>query len=244
MNLIIDIGNTFMKVNLFEGKKINFSQKIKSEQIHKLFSLFDKGVVIEAAIISSVIELDEHFYQKLRSITKKLVVLDAFTPLPLTNEYESIGTLGKDRIAAAVGAYTIFPETNVLAIDAGTALTFEFISDKGAYLGGKISPGMTMRFKALNYFTSKLPLINKKDTFPLLGKNTEEAIVAGVQNGIIFEIDNYISELKSKYSDLKVILTGGDSFFFAHKLKSAIFAELFLTAIGLNTILEYNAKNI
>ncbi len=243
MNLIIDIGNTFTKVFLFEGKKINFSQQIKTSQKDKIFSIIDPKEPIKNAIISSVIELDSRFYEQLRNLAGNLVVLDEFTVLPIVNKYESAASLGKDRIAAAVGAYTIFPETNVLAIDAGTALTFEFISDKGAYLGGNISPGLSMRFKALNYYTGKLPLVDKNNDFPLLGKNTEEAIIAGVQNGIIFEIDNYVKELKSKYSDLKVILTGGDSFFFAHKLKSPIFAELFLTAIGLNTILKYNVKN-
>ncbi len=244
MNLVIDIGNTFMKVFLFEGKKINFSQKIKSKQKNKIFSMLNLEEKIENTIISSVIELDRGFYGQLKSICNNLVILDEFTSLPIVNKYESAATLGKDRIAAAVGAYTIFPETNVLAIDAGTALTFEFVSDKGAYLGGNISPGLSMRFKSLNHYTNKLPLITKNENFPLLGKNTEEAIVAGVQNGIIFEIDRYVEELEKEFSDLKVILTGGDSFFFEHKLKSPIFAELFLTAIGLNTILEYNVKNI
>ncbi len=234
MNLVIDIGNTFMKVFLFEGKKINFSQKIKSKQKNKIFSMLNLEEKIENTIISSVIELDSGFYGQLKSICNNLVILDEFTSLPIVNKYESAATLGKDRIAAAVGAY----------IDAGTALTFEFVSDKGAYLGGNISPGLSMRFKSLNHYTNKLPLITKNENFPLLGKNTEEAIVAGVQNGIIFEIDRYVEELEKEFSDLKVILTGGDSFFFEHKLKSPIFAELFLTAIGLNTILEYNVKNI
>lgn len=244
MNLIVDIGNTLVKVFFFEGKKMSFSQQIESAKRLKIFDILNQGHNIDKTIISSVVELNNGFYDKLKGFSRQLVILDENTKLPITNKYETRETLGKDRIAAAVGAYTIFPETNVIAIDAGTALTIDFISEKGEYLGGNISPGLSMRFKALNNYTSKLPLLGKNDQFPLIGKNTNEAIVAGVQNGIIFEIDNYISEFKSKYSDLKVILTGGDSFFFAHKLKNPIFAEPFLTAIGLNRILEYNVKQI
>ncbi len=242
MNLIIDIGNTLIKVFLFEGKKLCFSQQIESSRKLKIFDLFDKNFAADKIIVSSVIELSEDFYNKLKTLSTQLFVLDEHSQLPIINKYETGATLGKDRVAAAVGAYTIFPENNVLAIDAGTALTIDFISDKREYLGGNISPGLSMRFKALNYYTNKLPLISKNDKFPLLGNSTEQAIVAGVQNGMIFEIDNYIKELSSKYGDLKVILTGGDSFFFEHKLKSRIFAKPFLTAIGLNRILEYNVK--
>ena len=242
MNLVVDIGNTLVKVFFFEGREMSFSQQIESSQRLKLFSILNGNHSIERTIISSVVALNEDFYDRLKNYSCEFIILDEQTKLPITNKYETKNTLGKDRIAAAVGAYTIFPKTNVIAIDLGTALTIDFISDKGEYLGGNISPGLSMRFKALNDNTSKLPLLSERDQFPLLGKNTNEAIVAGVQNGIIFEIDNYISEFKTKYSDLKVILTGGDSFFFAHKLKSRIFAEPFLTAIGLNRILEYNVE--
>ena len=244
MNLIIDIGNTLLKVFLFEGKEMSFSQQIKTSEKQKLFDVLHQADIIENGIISSVVELEKSFFNQINRYCKRLIVLEEHTSLPIINEYETISTLGKDRIAAAVGAYTIFPETNVLVIDAGTALTIDFITQTGQYAGGNISPGLAMRFKALNYYTSKLPLLSKANDFPLLGKNTNQAIVAGVQNGIIFEIDHYINELKDKYEDLKVILTGGDSFFFAHKLKNPIFAEPFLTAIGLNRILRYNVEQI
>jgi len=244
MNLIIDIGNTLVKVFFFEKSKISFSQQIESSKKDKLFNILNQAETIEKAIISSVVTLNKGFYDRLKKNSKHLIILDEKIKLPIINKYETETTLGKDRIAAAVGANTIFPNTNVLTIDAGTALTIEFISENGEYIGGNISPGLSMRFKALNYYTSKLPLVGENEQFPLLGKNTNEAIIAGVQNGIIFEIDNYISEFKGKYDDLKVILTGGDSFFFAHKLKNTIFAEPFLTAIGLNRILEYNVKQI
>jgi type III pantothenate kinase len=242
MNLIIDIGNTMLKIFLFEGKEISFTRQIKTLQKQKVFDVLHQTDIIENGIVSSVVELEKGFLNQINTFCKRLVFLDEHTKLPLINEYETESTLGKDRIAAVVGASTVFPETSVLVIDAGTALTFEFITQTGRYLGGNISPGLSMRFKALNYYTGKLPLLESANDFPLLGRNTNQAIIAGVQNGIIFEIDNYINELKGKYNDLKVILTGGDSFFFAHKLKNTIFAEPFLTAIGLNRILQYNVE--
>ncbi len=242
LNLVIDIGNTFIKVYLFEDRKISMTQKIESNNTDKLFGLVKDMPMPGNAIISSVVKLPVHFYEKLNTYIKNVLVLDQNTPLPIKNNYETKEDLGKDRIAAAVGANTIFPETNVLVIDAGTALTIDFVSENNEYQGGNISPGLTMRFKALNKFTSKLPLLNKSEQYYLNAKNTKSAIVSGVQNGIIFELDSYIDKYHSLYPDLKVILTGGDSFFFEHKLKNRIFAKPFLTAIGLNRILEYNAK--
>ena len=244
MNLVIDIGNTFIKIFLFEYGKISFSHKISSNNTFKVFDLLDEIIQIKKTIVSSVVALPEKFYNKLESFSKTTVILNENTMLPIKNKYLSKSSLGKDRIAAAVGANTIFPDTNVLIIDAGTALTIDFVSAKNEYLGGNISPGISMRFKALNTFTSKLPLFEKSENYYLTADNTKDAIISGVQNGIIFEIDAYINEYNKKYTDLKTILTGGDSFFFEHKLKNTIFAKPFLTAIGLNRILEHNAKHI
>ncbi|MCF6240919.1 MAG: type III pantothenate kinase [Bacteroidales bacterium] len=244
MNLVIDIGNTFIKVFVFEKRKISFSQKISSTNIFKIFDLINDFQKPENIIVSSVIKLPDVFYHKINNHAKKIIYLDEKIKLPIINKYKSKTSLGKDRIAAAVGANTIFPDTNVLVIDAGTALTIDFVSEKNEYRGGNISPGMQMRFKALNTFTNKLPLLDKSEEFYLTANNTNDAIISGVQNGIIFEMDKYIHEYKKKYTDLKVILTGGDSFFFEHKLKNRIFAKPFLTAVGLNRILEYNAEQI
>jgi type III pantothenate kinase len=244
LNLIIDIGNTFIKVFLFEKRKISFSQKISSSDIFKIFDLINDFRKTEYTIVSSVVKLPEEFNQKARKYIQKIIYLNENTKLPIINNYKSKTSLGKDRIAAAVGANTIFPDTNVLVIDAGTALTIDFISEHNEYQGGNISPGIQMRFKALETFTSKLPLLDKSEEFYLTADNTNDAIISGVQNGIIFEMDAYINEYKKKYTDLKVILTGGDSFFFEYKLKNRIFAKPFLTAVGLNRILEYNAKQI
>ncbi len=242
MNLIVDIGNTLTKLFIFDDNKVIYSTNYDTNSEFSLKELFLKYTNINQAIISSVAGISENLLKSIREQVQKLILLDYLTLLPFKNLYQTPETLGKDRIAAIAGAYNIFPYQNVLAIDAGTAITFDFINESAEYLGGNISPGLGMRYGALNYFTKKLPLLEKNDKFPFLGKNTNEAIIAGVQNGLIFEIDAYIQNFSQKYNSLKVILTGGDTFFFAHKLKCPIFAEPFLVAIGLNRILQNNAE--
>ena len=151
--------------------------------------------------------------------------------------------MGKDRIAAMVGAFDLYPDTNVLVIDAGTAITYDLLNDKGRYLGGNISPGLEMRYKALHRFTDKLPLVNQGNMEQLYGQTTEEAIRAGVQHGIVFEADKAIDTFKEFYNNLKVIITGGDAKFFDKKLKNSFFVHFNLTALGLNRILEHNGEN-
>jgi len=242
MNLIIDKGNSFTKIFVFDKDNLIHNQQLKNlspTHVKKIISIFPE---LNNCIISSVSEIKPEIIQQLKESFPKLIVLDETTSLPIQNDYQTPETLGKDRIAAVVGAYNIFPHTNVLVIDAGTAITFDFINSSGTYKGGNISPGMAMRYKALHKFTARLPWLEAKEQNVLIGKNTHEAIIAGVQNGIIFEIDTYINRLLEQYNDLKVILTGGDTFFFAHKLKNTIFAKPFLVAIGLNRILIDNVK--
>ena len=244
MNLIIDIGNTLTKVYIADKGEIVHNEQFSTDNeipTNKIFSTFP---LIKDLIISTVVEKRDIIKNDVLKKLNNIIFLKASTPLPIKNLYQTPETLGKDRIAAVVGAHNIFPGENVLAIDTGTAITYDFINSKDEYYGGNISPGMSMRYKALNKFTSKLPLLSSAEKHPFLGTNTPEAIIAGVQNGIVFEIDAYINKLKGMHKNLKVILTGGDSFFFAGKLKNPIFAESFLVALGLNRILEYNVKKI
>jgi type III pantothenate kinase len=172
------------------------------------------------------------------------IILDERTPLPIKVQYQTPQTLGKDRLAAVVGASFLQPEKDILVIDAGTAITYELIEASGIYLGGNISPGMSIRFKALNHFTGKLPLVQEeKEEVPLIGFSTKTAIQAGVVKGIIYEMDGYINELRSRYPELLVFLTGGHSFYFERRLKNTIFANINLVLTGLNRILEYNVEN-
>ena len=136
----------------------------------------------------------------------------------------------------------MFPSTNNLIFDFGTAITIDFINANNQYLGGNISPGLNTRFKALHHYTGKLPLIEKNEHFEMTGKTTEEAIISGVQKGIVYEIEGYIREMQSSFANLNVIFTGGDAFFFEKKVKNSIFVEPMLVFFGLNRILEYNAK--
>ena len=163
--------------------------------------------------------------------------------LPIRIGYETPHTLGRDRIAAVVGAQSLRPGSNILVIDAGTAITYELLEASGLYVGGNISPGMTTRFRALHHFTQKLPLVSEPEEVLLVGVSTESAIQAGVVNGIVLEMDGYIDLLRLKYPGLLVFLTGGHSFYFERRLKNRIFADINLVLIGLNRILEYNVEN-
>ena len=242
MNLVIDIGNTFFKIYIFEQNKISHFQKYKTIDYQKYHEYLSQIKCIKSSIISSVAGISEELIKLIQQISQKYIILNHTTPIPIVNLYKTPESLGKDRLAGIVGAYNIYNQQNVLAIDAGTAITFDFINQRGEYLGGNISPGVEMRFQALNHFTKNLPLLTQTDSFPYFGTSTDEAIISGVQKGILFEIDAYIDDLRRKYDDLKIILTGGDTFFFEHKLKNTIFAEPNLVAIGLNRILQYNVK--
>ena len=242
MNLVIDQGNTNVKFAVFSDGDIierRTEGELGIETISKLLKDFPE---ISRSILSSSGRYSEEIPDYLTLSVPDFIILNSMTPLPIVNNYQTKGTLGYDRIADAVGAHTIFPANNVLVVDAGTAITFDLVTSTGVYMGGNISPGLDLRFKALNLFTEKLPLVEKSRNFSLLGKNTHEAILSGVLNAVVFEIDGYISELKEIYSDLKVVLTGGDINFFVKNLKNIIFVDSNLNLTGLNRILEFNGK--
>jgi len=240
MNLTIDIGNTRSKLAIFNQGEILEQMVVVEISVKLLKSLLDRHKQIQGIILSSVKTVDSEMISFLNAIPSYFIELNEKTLLPIDNQYKTKKTLGKDRLAAIIGANNILPKHNVLVIDMGTAITFDFITSQNQYLGGTISPGMEMRFKALNHFTDQLPLLHKKESFDLIANSTESAIISGVQNGIIHEINGYINTLKNKYNDLKTFLTGGDAIFFDKKVKNTIFVNLNLNHIGLNTILEFN----
>lgn len=164
--------------------------------------------------------------------------MDYKTKIPINNCYETPETLGMDRLAAAVGAYTLYPKSNCLIIDAGTCITYDFLDTSANYHGGSISPGIKMRFKALQYFTAKLPLIESLTYTGILGKNTSDAIKVGVLQGFKGEVESVIATFKQKYPEIKIIVTGGDISFFETTIKHSIFAVSDLVLIGLNKILN------
>jgi pantothenate kinase, type III len=218
-----------------------FNVPVDHLTVDHLKMLKDEHVQMTKAILSSTKEVDAQLLEFLDRSFDQFIELNHITPLPIANLYETPETLGKDRIAAAVGANELFPDQNVLVIDAGTAITYDFVSAENQYLGGNISPGLQMRFKALNQFTDKLPLVDSSAYFSEIGKNTKEAIRGGVQNGILFEIEKTIELFSGKYEDLQVILTGGDAAFLSQLIDADVLVHLNLTLIGLNRILEFNS---
>jgi type III pantothenate kinase len=242
MNLVIDIGNTRTKFAVFNRGEVLITVPVDEFLTAHIDVLKNEHPEIQKVIVSAVKDYSPALKKALHDNFETFVELDASTPLPIRNLYESPETLGKDRIAAVVGAYDLYPNTNVLVIDAGTAITYDLLTRDGKYLGGNISPGIEMRYKALNHFTGKLPKIERQESNILFGKNTMQAIRAGVQNGTVYEVDTTISRFKDFYDNLKVIITGGDAEFFDNKLKNSFFVHFNLISLGLNRILEYNGE--
>jgi type III pantothenate kinase len=237
VNIVIDQGNTSVKVALFEGKTLFsvFQYKSLSEELlQKIFSTHFP----ESAILCSVKQMDSEVVAFLRSRVPAYFELNEAIALPFTLDYRTPHTLGADRVAAAAGAFFQKPDENLLVIDVGTAITFDLVEKNGVYRGGNISPGPELRFKSLNHYTDRLPLLNGEGELPALGYDTETAIRAGVIRGIVREIDSYMDDYKKNYN-VFTFLTGGYSFYFESKLKSPIFADGNLVLKGLNEILNY-----
>lgn len=239
MNLVIDIGNTVAKIAVFDGTELLEVVHDANTALERLPEVCGK-YACRRAIVATVVDLEEQARRRLEALPVPLLWLDSRTPLPVENLYETPETLGYDRMAAVVGASERFPGRDLLVIDAGTCITYEFIDAAGRYHGGNISPGMQMRFKALHRFTGRLPLVTPEGTLLPLGKDTDTAIRAGVLKGMEYEIAGYIGAMRHKYPELLVFLTGGDDFSFDTNVKSIIFADRFLVLKGLNRILNYN----
>ena len=242
MNLCIDCGNSSTKAAVFNRNQLIETLVYVDFGLTEIEVLFEK-FPIKNCILSSVVKNNENIIQELTRKSQYFIELTSKTTLPIKNLYETPDTLGKDRIAAVAGAAFLKPDTDLLVIDAGTAITYDFINSENEYNGGNIAPGLSMRLQAMHEFTSKLPLVEAETESPFLGTNTKSAILAGAFQGIIFEMDGYINSLKIKYPQLSTFLTGGSTFYFANKLKNTIFAEKNLVLIGLNRILEYNVQN-
>lgn len=231
IKLTVDQGNSNTKLAVFnQDEMIEKISNVDDVLLSTYLSKFDR------VIISSV----KNKIDNISLSSPNIICLNSTTLLPIKNVYQTPHSLGNDRIALAVGANFLFPKKDVLIIDAGTCMTFDFINKKGQYLGGAISPGLTIRYQALNTFTAQLPLLTPSKTPKLIGANTEESIQSGIINGMRSEIDGIIYRYTQSYPDIIVILTGGDAIFFDKGLKNTIFANPDLLMIGLNKILDYN----
>ena len=237
MNLIIDIGNSSYKSAIFNGEAMVEFHKGEYSNIEILDRWFAE-YKIEKAIVSSVIEIPENIEQLLKSHPCGYIRFGTTMPLPIKILYKTPHTLGADRVAAVVGAQGEAPGKDVLVIDAGSAITYDFLDAEGNYHGGNIAPGINMRLASLHEHTGKLPLVTATGDTPWLGYNTETAIRSGVIRGICHEIEGYISEIKKKYPSVLIFLTGGDQKSLIYNIKSCIFADEFLVLKGLNRILK------
>jgi type III pantothenate kinase len=239
--LAIDRGNTLTKLSVFDGKNIvdirSSSDENLEDEIVKLLSAYS----IEYAVFSDVRDGYSHD-AVMNLLPLPLVLVNHTLNFPFSLSYSTPETIGHDRLANIAGACTLFPGRNVLVVDFGTCTTYSMLLEK-TFVGGSISPGRAMRFKALHHFTGKLPLIEPTAGEKLLlGTSTIGSILSGVDHAILLETDSMISEYKSQCNNLEVIITGGDYSFFENSLKSATFAEPQLTQIGLHEILRHNIR--
>ena len=240
MNLILDFGNTFLKVALFEDDQIQFFERISITETEIIINRL-KSKEFENCIISTVVQLDTEILDFLLKKSINLIEFSSKTPVPITNLYQTPNTLGKDRLGLAVAAYTKYTNENVLVIDAGSCITVDLVNENGEYLGGSIHPGLEMRYKSLNQFTDQLPKIEfDENYFALIGTNTETSIRSGVQTAIIHEIEGTINAYKKDYKSLKIIVCGGNANYLATNLKNSIFADEKFLLHGLNQILLFN----
>ena len=240
MNLIIDVGNSFVKLAVFELDRILDKKIMNAENFLENFKKFiEKHETIAKGIMSSVGNLTQ---ADLLCIKKScdMLVLNQDTPVPFSNLYATPKSLGIDRIALVCAAVHHYKNKNVLIIDAGTCITYDFVSSEAEYFGGGISPGLYLRYKALNNYTAKLPLLSPEVPKGVVGDSTKASIHSGVVFGILNEIEGNVLRYQDKYEDLTIILTGGDSEFLSKQLKSTIFVNSNFLLEGLNSILQYN----
>ncbi len=247
MFLVIDQGNTLLKIALFEQDQMRqqwtfteFSTPAYTKLLSEIQSAYGHKPL--HGIISDVSGKVKNWYKPNPGIA--FLFMDHSLLLPLKIKYKTPETLGKDRIALSVGAFNLFPGRDLLVVGAGTTITYDFINHQKEYLGGGISPGIIMRFRGLHTFTGKLPLINPAADAELIGDSTENSILSGVINGVREEVKGIILKYKEWYPEIQVILTGGDMNYFDKFLKSNIFAVSNLVLVGLKDILRYNVENI
>jgi type III pantothenate kinase len=244
MNLSIDLGNTYAKTGLFsEGKLVQTNWKLTYGELVD----YVQSIRPQRIMVSSVSYSEEQLKDEFSKITTDIYLLKSTTPVPLIKLYDTPETLGADRVAAAIGGKVLYPRNNCLVIDMGTCITYDLVDSEDNFHGGIISPGVRMRFKAMNTFTKRLPLLEPDgipDGIPeLIGKNTKHAMQSGVMNGLLAEINGLIEAYDKVLTNINVIFCGGDASYFANRIKYPNFVVPELVLIGLNRILEYNVEH-
>ena len=243
-SLVIDIGNTFIKLAVFEQNHLLQTYQydtVNDAIINKLLHDYD----IDKAIIASV-KKEKPAWQPALAAKVNLQNFTAGMAKGIINHYKSMATLGADRLAGVMAANHLYPGVNNLVISGGTCITYDWVDAGGNYYGGSISPGLNMRYKTMNYYTDALPLVNADEKFDQsFGTDTVTAMQSGVQNGIKYELAGFISSYKNDKQGLNILLSGGDSIFFDTLLKNSIFApcikiEPYLVLKGLNAAIQNN----
>ena len=242
MNLIIDLGNTRIKYFVFNNNNEIDSTNLNLDDWEiELNKLLDKYPSISRCIISDV---NGSITREIENFLSPLpyIYCSSELKLPFESRYKPFNQLGSDRIALITSSVIEYPKENILIIDLGTCITYDILTNNAIHLGGSISPGYLMRYKALNKFSGKLPLLEPQMVFNAIGENTEQAIHSGVTNGVISEIKETVNYYKKEYKFLKIILSGGDAQKLSKTLKNTIFANENFLAKGLNFILSNNSN--
>ena len=239
MNLVVDIGNNFFKLGIFENSNLVFSFFDKNDkidvEIEKIILNYRK---ITSALISNVSSVKIN--DILNKLNIKIYELDSTFIFPFKLNYKTPESLGNDRLALAAAATILFPNSNNLVIDAGTCITIDFIDNNNHFIGGSISPGVKMRYDSLNHYTANLPLLKNENSFNYPGDSTNASIHAGIIGGVSNEINGFIKQINSRNDKVNVILTGGDAKILSKTLKITIFANQNFILEGLNCILNLN----
>jgi type III pantothenate kinase len=236
--LCLDFGNTRLKYAVFAGNamaEVAVLENDGPELIRTLVERYHPSKSILSSVINHAPEIEEILAQQTR-----FHKLSHLTRMPFTVPVGKPETMGADRLALAAAAVQFHPGKNNLVVGLGTAITYNFINQYAQFLGGGISPGMELRFKSLNDYTAKLPLVKKDWNFPLVGYDTRTNILSGVILGMAKEIDGMIDAYEARYGNFNVVLTGGDSAYFAGHLKNRIFADPEFLYKGLYALSETN----
>ncbi|UYW01316.1 type III pantothenate kinase [Flavobacterium agricola] len=241
MLLVIDVGNTRVKLFVYEDNELISQQALLHDNFYENFLIFFKqNATISHVILSSVGNLDLKVIEFLKKHTAFTQVTYQ-SALPFVNDYATPATLGVDRIVLAAGAVLDYPNQNRLVIDLGTCITYDFITADNHYKGGAISPGLQMRYQALAHFTAKLPLLSFEEPDYLIGNTTNQSIQSGVFNGFVNEINGFIADYEKHFTNLAVILTGGDCEVLSKKIKSNIFVTPNFLTDSLKKLHDYIA---
>lgn len=249
-NLVIDIGNTNSKIAVFDDKVLVFFQSTDQTDQNSLTELIKKYQIVNSTV--STVKQDVLATVAVLEANTNYIPFSTQVNTGVKNHYQTLSTLGQDRWAKVIAVHHAWPKQNCLIIDAGTCITYDLLNEQGAYFGGSISLGVNMRFKALNHYTGKLPLVKwDKETENIpQGTDTETAIKNGVLQGVINEVEGFIALEDKNNKDLKVVITGGDATFLLEQLKNSIFApqiihDPYLVLKGLNEVIafEYVQKN-